>query len=328
MIRIAAIVVGLFALFGTGHARAHEMRPAYLSMVETAPQRFDVVWKVPARGEAKLALFARLPESCTPEDDPLRSIDGAAYLERWTAFCAEGLKGQRIGIDGLTATLTDVLVRITYADGAVEVARLTPDAPEFIAKGAQTGFEVLQTYFRLGVDHILSGFDHLLFVLCLILLIGSPWMLLKAITAFTLAHSITLAGATLGFLSLPQAPVEAVIALSIAFLAAELVRERRDSLRRAPWVAAFAFGLLHGFGFAGALSETGLPQSDVPLALVGFNLGVEAGQLLFVAVVLAARWALGRILTRPVPRIQAVSGYLIGTLAMIWFFDRAYGFLA
>lgn len=308
---------------------AHEMRPAYLAVEEGPAGTFDVIWKVPAMGDQRLGIYVRLPETCTPGADPIASIADAAYTEQWTAVCRDGLKGQEIVIDGLTATLTDVLVRIAWQDGSVEVARLTPDAPEFVAKGIQTGWEVAGTYFRLGVDHILSGLDHLLFVFALILLIRDRWMLVKTITAFTVAHSITLAGATLGLFNLPTKPVEAAIALSIVFLAVELVKSKPEELRlseRLPWLVAFAFGLLHGFGFAGALMETGLPQSDVPLALLTFNLGVEAGQLLFVAVVLLTFRASRAIVTVPQPTLRLVAAYGIGTASMFWLISRVASF--
>ncbi len=279
-------------------------------------------------GDQRMGLYLRLPETCSAVGEPVATIVGSAYSEHWTAVCSGGLKGSTIAIDGLTATLTDVLVRITWADGSVEIARLSPDAPNFVTKGAQTTLEVAGTYFRLGVDHILSGFDHLLFVFALILLIRDRWMLLKTITAFTVAHSITLAGASLGYVSLPQAPVEAVIALSIAFVATELVKMRPGEARtseRYPWVVAFAFGLLHGFGFAGALKETGLPPTDVPTALLTFNLGVEAGQLVFVLAVLMMFHAARLVLKTPIPAVRSVAAYAIGTMAMIWLFDRLAG---
>jgi hydrogenase/urease accessory protein HupE len=310
-------------------APAHEMRPAYLAMNEKADGVFDVLWKVPAMGDRRMGLYARLPANCAPEVDPVALIADAAYTEHWTAVCSEGLKGQTIVIDGLTATLTDVLVRITWRDGSVEVARLTPDAPSLVTKGAQTRWEVAGTYFRLGVDHILSGLDHLLFVFALILLIRDRWMLVKSITAFTVAHSLTLAGATFGLVSLPPKPVEAAIALSIVFLAVELVKSKPGEMRaseRWPWLVAFAFGLLHGFGFAGALMETGLPQSDVPLALLTFNLGVEAGQLLFVAVVLLSLRAFRAIVTGPLPALRLVAAYGIGTASMFWLMSRVASF--
>ena len=324
-----AIILLLLLMVLPVSAFAHEMRPAYLAMKESAEGVFDIRWKVPALGDQRMGLYARLPANCLPKSDPIASIVDSAYTEHWTAICSEGLKGQTVTIDGLTATLTDVLVRIAWRDGSVEIARLTPEAPSFITKGAQTRWEVAATYFRLGVDHILSGLDHLLFVFALILLIHDRWMLVKTITAFTVAHSITLAGATLGLFSLPQKPVEAAIALSIVFLAVELAKSKPGELRlseRLPWLVAFAFGLLHGFGFAGALMETGLPQSDVPLALLTFNLGVEAGQLMFVALVLLVFRAFRAIVSGPLPALRLLAAYGIGTASMLWLISRVASF--
>jgi len=243
--------------------------------------------------------------------------------------CTGGLKGREISVDGLKSGVTDALARIEYRDGTTEVARITPDSPTILVVGAQSTLEVAKTYLLLGVDHILTGFDHLLFVLALMLLIRDLWMLAKTITAFTIAHSITLAGATLGYFSLPQKPVEASIALSIAFVASELIKikagERRLS-QAYPWVVAFAFGLLHGFGFAGALKETGLPQLDIPLALLMFNVGVEAGQLLFVAAILIAVRAATALVTWPVVPTRLAAAYLIGTISMVWFVTRVTSF--
>lgn len=240
------------------------------------------------------------------------------------------MRGGEIGINGLKSTMTEALVRIEYENGDTEVVRLMPDAPSFTAAGAQTSLEFAQTYFLLGVDHILSGLDHLLFVLAIMLLIRDRWMLVKTITAFTIAHSITLAGASLGYFSLPQKPVEATIALSIAFVASELIKMKPGEKRLSsyPWVVAFAFGLLHGFGFAGALMEIGLPQSDVPLSLLTFNLGVEAGQLIFVAAALVVLRAAGALSTiQPAPARQ-FGAYIIGTAAMLWLVSRIAGLAA
>lgn len=218
-----------------------------------------------------------------------------------------------------------MLARISWADGSIEVERLTPEQPSLTLAGAQTTLEVARTYFMLGVEHILGGIDHLLFVLALMLLIRDPWMLVKTITAFTLAHSITLTGAALGYLSLPQAPVEAVIALSIAFVARELILmkpgERRVS-EAYPWVVAFAFGLLHGFGFAGALKEIGLPHGDVPMALFTFNLGVEAGQLLFVFGMILVHRAASMLGVRPLVPLRTALAYGIGAAAIFWLVTR------
>lgn len=330
MTRLLFIVFFLQAFFTT-FATAHEMRPAYLALRETNDGVFTALWKVPAMGDKRLSLYVRLPDGCVAGDEPVRMIEGNAYLERWTATCAGGLNTRPITIDGLSSTLTDALVRIEYLDGSTEVARLTPEAPGFIVAGSQTGWQVAQTYFRLGVDHILSGIDHLLFVLALILLIRDRWMLVKTITAFTVAHSITLAGAGLGYISLPQKPVEATIALSIAFVARELILRRPDTPRlseRYPWVVAFAFGLLHGFGFAGALKETGLPQTDIPLALLTFNLGVEVGQLMFVASVLILFRLIRAIAAFPAAPVRLASAYVIGGVAMMWVIERIGSFAA
>lgn len=325
MTRLGALLAVLLSVSLATPGYAHEIRPAYLDMRETASGEFAVVWKVPAQGEMRLGLYASLPKRCIEKAQPVRSIVAGAYLERWTVACIGGMKGGEIGIIGLKSTMTEALVRIEYENGETEVVRLMPDAPTFVAAGAQTSLEVAQTYFLLGVDHILSGLDHLLFVLALMLLIRERWMLVKTITAFTVAHSITLAGASLGYFSLPQKPVEATIALSIAFVASELIKMRPGETRLSEsysWVVAFTFGLLHGFGFAGALMEIGLPQSDLPLSLLTFNLGVEAGQLIFVAavlVVLRAAGALGTIGHAPARQFGA---YIIGTAAMLWLVSR------
>ncbi|MBY3268018.1 HupE/UreJ family protein [Rhizobium laguerreae] len=331
MTRLGPLLAILIGVLLAAHGMAHEIRPAYLDMHEMESGEFAVIWKVPAQGSMRLGLYARLPPACVEKAEPVRSIESGAYLERWTVACPAGLKGGEIGIDGLKSTMTEALVRIEYESGDTEVVRLMPDAPSFVAAGAQTSREVAQTYFQLGVDHILSGLDHLLFVLALILLIRDRRMLVKTITAFTIAHSITLAGASLGYSSLPQKPVEATIALSIAFLASELTRMKPGERRLSesyPWVVAFAFGLLHGFGFAGALKEIGLPQSDVPLSLLAFNLGVEAGQLIFIAATLVlfrAVGALGKIHSTPARQFGA---YMIGTAAMLWLVSRIAGLAA
>jgi hydrogenase/urease accessory protein HupE len=319
----------LIPLFAGGSAAAHELRPAYLDLREVAPDSFVVLWKVPAAGQMRLGLDARLPENCISRTEPMKSIEAGAYLERWTTDCNGGLKGRTISIDGLSSTMTDVLVHITYRDGATEIVRLKPDRPSFTVAGQQTTLEVAATYFLLGVEHILGGFDHLLFVLALILLIHEPRQLVKTVTAFTVAHSITLAGAALGYFSLPQPPVEATIALSIAFVASEILKADPQAPRlseRYTWVVAFAFGLLHGFGFAGALKEIGLPHSDVPMALLTFNLGVEAGQLLFIAVVLTTFAAAKRILGTIPSFSRGAAAYAIGITATFWLISRLWAF--
>lgn len=327
MLRFALTIVIWFVAHATVHA--HELRPAYLELHETAADQFSVMWKVPAIGERRLALNVRFPEGCKDLQEPATTFQSGAYIERSRIACSPSLRGRKIAIDGLRTSLTDALVRVETLDGAIQVARLMPETPEVLVTGRQSTVEIAKTYVRLGIEHILQGYDHLLFVLALMLLIGNRWMLLKTVTAFTLAHSITLAGATFGWFSLPQLPVEACIALSISFVAAEILRNgtrTRDEGSAATWIMAFAFGLLHGFGFAGALQDVGLPHGDVPLALLTFNLGVEAGQLLFIGCVLllsAGARSLFHIQSVPV---TTLLGYTIGTVSMFWLLERLTAF--
>jgi hypothetical protein len=309
-----------------GGASAHEMRPAYLELRQTGPETYEVLWKVPARGEGqRFGLYARLPEGCAQVTPPRGSTAGGAFIERWSVACAGGLSGGTVRIDGLSATLTDVLARIERSDGTVQVTHLMPSSPAFVVATAPGGLEVAGTYLGLGVEHILLGVDHLLFVLGLLLIVRERWMLVKTVTAFTVAHSITLAIATLGYASASEAPLNAVIALSILFLGPEIVRAWRGgtslTLRR-PWLVAFAFGLLHGFGFAGGLAATGIPAGEVSLALLLFNIGVELGQLGFVALVLLLARSF-RILEIRWPRWAELGpAYAVGTLGAFWTIER------
>lgn len=318
----------LAAILWSSLCAAHEVRPAYLELRETAAGEFSVLWKTPMLGEARLALepvFSGEMSSVAPK--VTRRAPGAA-IQTWAVRSAT-LRGQSLRIDGLEGTMTDALVRIDFTDGSAWTQRLTPGRPAATIPAKESPFAVAGTYLALGVEHILAGIDHLLFVLGLLMLARGRWRLLGTVTAFTVAHSITLALAVLGVVNVPQRPVEAAIALSIAFVALEILRTREGEpgiAARSPWIVAFAFGLLHGFGFAGALSEVGLPGAHIPLALLFFNLGVEAGQLLFIAAVLALAW-LGRRLTARRPRwLELVLPYFIGTAAMFWMFQRVASF--
>lgn len=310
---------------------AHESRPAYLELTEREAGVFEIVWRRPARGDRVLALYPKLPPHCVPVGYKGTYVLPGSTLERWTVDCGKtGLAGHALYIDGLAATLTDVLVRIALTNGSSYSQILRPNAPAFTLKGVPSTWQVSGDYFLLGVEHILGGIDHLLFVLGLLLIVRGKWLLVKTVTAFTLAHSITLAMATLGFVHVPQAPVEAVIALSILFLATELAKKRdarKGLTERYPWIVALTFGLLHGFGFAGALSEVGLPQTDIPLALLMFNVGVEAGQLLFIGVVLIVLQLGKRFLERPVAWAPQAAAYGIGGISAFWVIQRVSGFL-
>ncbi|MHC4989398.1 MAG: HupE/UreJ family protein [Planctomycetota bacterium] len=311
-------------------ALAHEVRPAYLELTQTSPDTFDCLWKVPARGDSlRLGLYVRMPAECETVTEPRGIFAGGAYIERWSMRHPEALVGSSIHIDGLRTTLTDVLVRIERLDGTTQVARLMPAAPSVVVEASPGRGQLAWTYVVLGVEHILLGIDHLLFVLALLLLVRGWRRVVGTITAFTVAHSITLAAATLGFVHVPGPPVEAVIALSIVFVATEIVHGRQGRpgiTARWPWIVAFTFGLLHGLGFAGALSEVGLPQQAIPLALLFFNVGVEIGQLLFVAAVAIVALAASRVEIRRSRRLELLPPYAIGCVAMFWVIQRVAGF--
>lgn len=321
----------------TGMAQAHALDPGYLQLQHLEGDTWQVFWRKPTVQGEPMAIDAVLPPNCGParaEGDP--RFDGAAWVSQWVALCPGGLSGQTIVIEGLEATRTDVLVRLSGPDGQALSKRLTADQTGFTVPVDMSGWEVFASYVALGFDHILEGFDHLLFVFALLVLIREPWRLVGAITAFTVAHSITLALATLDLIRVPSPPVEAVIALSIVLLAVEILRRKRGGdqfTERYPWLLSFGFGLLHGLGFAGALAEIGLPQGDIPLALLAFNVGVEAGQLAFVSAILltfaAFRWVAPKvagILRDPASYGTLVMGYAIGTVATYWLVERVAGF--
>lgn len=310
-------------------ASAHEVRPAYLALAEIEAGRFSVLWKVPMKGELVMPLAPRFPEDCVQESPPSRTRAAAALLKRWMMRCESSLVGETIVIDGLETTLTDVLVRYEPLEGNAQTTRLLPSENSWTVPARASRLEIARTYLLLGVEHILGGVDHLLFVLALLLIVRGRWLILKTVTAFTVAHSLTLAAAALGLVRVPVAPVEAVIALSILFLAAELAHSRQGRAgltERAPWLVAFAFGLLHGFGFAGALVEIGLPESSIPLALFLFNVGVEIGQLLFVAAVIVLLALASRFDVRWPSWTWRVPTYAIGGLSAFWLFERILAF--
>jgi hydrogenase/urease accessory protein HupE len=316
-------------LLATGSA-AHESRPGYLELMEAAPGTYALNWKVPRLGSQALAIAPELPEHCGDAVPPVQAITTDGLIVRRTLDCGNlGLEGQEIRIDGLSASITDVLARVTLASGETQTVILKPDKPAFVVASQQSTGSVFAAYLTLGIEHILFGIDHLLFVLGLLLLVNGLGLLVKTITAFTLAHSITLGAAALDLVRVPQAPVEAVIALSILFLATELVKQRRgqiDIAERQPWLVALTFGLLHGFGFAGALAEIGLPQSAIPLALFSFNLGVEVGQLLFVFTALLAIAGLQRLPQAWPAWAELIPAYGIGCIAAFWCIQRVAGF--
>jgi len=291
----------------------------------SASGEFAVLWKTPMRGEMRLALSVEFSERTEIVGSVATRGAGGAAIQTWRVKAIDPLPGQTIRIRGLESTMTDALVRVEFIDGTTWTQRLTPRQPTATIPLRQSGLAVTAVYFKLGIEHILAGMDHLLFVLALLIISRGGWMIVKTITAFTLAHSITLTAATLGFVHVPQPPVEAVIALSIAFVAAEILHGlhgREGVAARAPWIVALTFGLLHGLGFAGALSEIGLPEGRIPLALLFFNVGVEVGQLLFIGGVLILVAAARRAVPATPYWARLAPPYVIGTLAMFWVFQR------
>jgi hydrogenase/urease accessory protein HupE len=338
MIRLLMLtLIGLFAL-APSETRAHALEPGFLEITPYGASEWRVTWRKPQVQGQPMAIDAVLPEACSPRRGGVPTFDGRAFLTGWVATCETGLAGGEIRIEGLERTRTDVLVRYaTSSDATPQARRLTAASPAFLVPAEPGPLGVAAGYFALGVDHILKGIDHLLFVLMLLLLIRDWRPLLAAITSFTVAHSISLGAASLGWIVVPAPPVEAIVALSIAFLAAELLHEggqRQRLSERYPWAVAFAFGLLHGLGFARALLEVGLPEGDVPLALLAFNIGVEAGQLLFIALALALGAAFARLyptiakgLSTPGAVGLRTLSYGVGTLAAFWTVERVAGFL-
>jgi hypothetical protein len=314
----------------TGNVSAHEMRPAYLQLRQTGADTYDVFWKVPAVGDnMRLSLYVQLPETCSNLAPPRALFANGAYTEQWSVNCAGGISGSAVRIDGLSATLTDVLVRVERLDGSAQVTRLASSSPSFVVEAAPHRLEVARTYLLLGIEHILTGVDHLLFVSGLLLLVTGFRRLLLTVSAFTLSHTVTLTLATLGFVHVPPAPVEAVIALSILFVAYEVLRKNAnpDGLaQRKPWLVAFSFGLLHGLGFAGGLSAAGLPAAHIPLALGFFSAGVEVGHFTFVAFAVLLIAAIRHWTPKFPAWSWRLPPYAIGSVAAYWLIVRLAAF--
>lgn len=327
MKRLFVLLVALLAALGASALRADELRPGYLELTQQDAQHWRMLWKAPVLGGLATRAHPELPPFCT-QSPPVARLEGAALVAESRLTCRRDLAGSRVGLAGMEATFTDALLRIAPLERPVQAERLTRDNPTVVVATVPDRWEVARSYFVIGVEHIVTGWDHLLFVIALVLLLGRLGPVVKAATAFTVAHSLTLAGTTLGLIGLAQAPVEALIALSIVFLAVEIVKQRDGDQRlseRAPWVVAFFFGLIHGFGFAGALREIGLPEGDVPMALLTFNLGVEAGQLMIIVAVLGAILLTRRFAPERLRPATLAATYAIGTVASFWFIERMVG---
>lgn len=305
---------------------AHEVRPGYLEITEYEPGQYNVLWKAPSRSGMRMLIEPALPEECQDQTPPSRRQFPGSFIERRIVTCGPGgLAGKTISIDGLSATITDVLVRVRHANGQTLTVLLKPQASSFQVVGVQHWTQAFISYVNMGIKHILDGADHLLFVFGLLLLSRGWGLLLKTITAFTVGHSISLALATFGIVDIPAQPLEVTIALSIVFLAGELARARRGEVSltiRSPWIVSLGFGLLHGLGLAGALVQLGLPRPDIPLALFCFNVGVEIGQIIFVFLALVAIGSLKKIKLDPPHWSKPLPAYAMGSVAAFWFIGR------
>ena len=317
---LAALLLWLLA----GPALAHEVRPALLT-VEHNGSGYDVTWKQPINAGRRLKLTPVFPDGCDPTPSRLEA-DGATVRERFTIAC--DLTGGALRIEGLERTLTDAYVRITEADGSTRSALIKPSDPVWDLSVPSP--PAVRAYFGEGIKHIVFGWDHLLFVIGLCLLVR-PRQVLGVATSFTLAHSLTLIAAALGVVSLPGRPVEILIAASILLLAVEVVRRWRgeDGLTaRKPYLVSFGVGLIHGLGFAGALSELGLPTGQELLSLILFNIGVEAGQFAVILLALGVGWLAVKAAPRAARAGATLSVYAIGAVASYWMIERLLGYLA
>jgi hypothetical protein len=330
--RLHCLLAGLMlaTLLPVSAAWAHEVRPAYLEIKETGPGHFSVLWRTPLLSGMRLPVVLNLPDNVRNVEEPLiQELTDSLVERRRIELGPNSLGGERIEFVGLQGTITDVLVRVEWLDGSTQVTRVLPSSPSFVVEAAPGRFEVARTYLRLGIEHILTGIDHLLFVSGLLLLVTGVRRLLLTVSAFTLSHTVTLTLATLGFVHVPPAPVEAVIALSILFVAWEVIRKKTHPAglaQRKPWLVAFSFGLLHGLGFAGGLSAAGLPAAHIPLALGFFSAGVEVGHFSFVGSALLAMAALKRWMSRLPSWPWRIAPYAIGGCASFWLIARLAAF--
>jgi hydrogenase/urease accessory protein HupE len=325
-LRIAPFVSFLLLiLIVPQRVRAHEIRPAFLEINQTASDRFNLLWRIPIMAGMRLPIMLTIPGARNLKPPTIEEFSDSIVERRWIDVGPKGLAGEHIEFLGLQLTITDVLVRVQMLDGREWTTIARPSQPWVEIGASQTWLDVAGTYIVEGIRHILFGADHMLFVLGLLLIVKNRWMLLKTVSAFTVAHSITLAVATLGYAEVPALPLNAAIALSILFLGPEIVRSWRGETSFTidhPWVVAFAFGLLHGFGFASVLTSAGLPRHELPLALVSFNVGVELGQVGFIGIILALESSF-RVLEVRWPRwAQLLPGYTVGSLGAFWTVQR------
>ena len=320
-------MLALFFLLLAPVAEAHRFAPSLLKVSEIGPAQYHVVWKTPAQATSSVPITPVWPDNCEVKNPSPTQLEGTGKVSSAQLHCSglgeDGLVGETLGVDGLGINQASAMVMISLLDGRQYQEVLNAEQSSFVVPENSSAGEVMSDYTVLGIEHIWGGIDHLLFVFGLLLLVGGGTRLLWTITAFTVGHSITLSLVTLGFFDYPVALVEFTIALSIFVLAVELTRKAsNDLLWRHPWWLAGGFGLLHGMGFAGALADTGLPQDNVPLALLFFNVGIEIGQIAFIVLILVV-WLVVRKPIAPLQeRLMPLPVYVLGALSAMWCIER------
>lgn len=332
MVKALLIVWTLTLYFFAGSsAQAHPLAPSLLEVKEVSAGQMQVLWKTPLAQIPGQFMKPLLPIICKNQGNVEVQRVETARVDRWKVVCDSSLVGQSLGVEGLVNLQSNVILRVSLADGRKYQKVLNAQAPQFLIPEHPQASVVFKSYSLLGIEHILGGWDHLLFVLGLVLLVKGRKLLFWTITAFTLGHSVTLSLAVLGFVNVPSAPVEALIAFSILVLAIELTRKQSGKgtfFHRYPWAMAFSFGLLHGLGFAGALAEVGLPMGEIPMALLSFNVGIELGQLGFIALILLSIRALNLLAFLNVIKSREIAVYAIGSLSTFWFLERAFAYFS
>lgn len=313
-----------FGLLWPSVVLGHELMPGYLELEETSPHVYDVIWKLPLQRGTSLPLAPRFPEDCATEGSLDARLERRSLVYTAQLSCETSLQGRLVSIDGLRAVGTEVLLRVTSLNSSgPETTLIQPEKGEALIGAANSDAQQTSafTYLRLGIEHILLGVDHLLFVLALLLIVRNGWTLFKTITAFTVANSVTLSVAAIGVMRVPAPPLNAAIALSILFMGVEVVRTWRGQSSftiRFPWVVAFGFGLIHGFGYASGLADLGLPRGELLLALLLFNIGIEIGQDVFVFLVLALKRSFRQLEIQWPQWALRLPGYAVGVAGVFW----------
>lgn len=320
-------LAGLLAIFALPLAsQAHPLAPGLFALTETTSNQFQGIWKLPNKTAEQGRLYPIFPEHCKLADLQAPVAAGTGRSQSFQLHCDRPLTGQTLGVEGMSASGSGVLLRINFNDGQVVHQMLNSQSAELQVPDKQTALGIFSRYIVLGIEHLVLGIDHVLFVITLALLVGWTRQLIWTITLFTVGHSVTLSLAALGMISFPIGLVEAMIALSIAWAAAEVInKDSQGLLKKRPWLMSGGFGLLHGMGFASALSAIGLPQQALVLSLAAFNIGIELGQLMIIALFFALVGLAHKVHASVPGPLRSATCYTIGIVGSLWFWQRLIG---